>query len=114
MLRTMSPPPGIAQLWNFSVLRSKRTMLGAGLVLPERAFAEADAVRLRFRPARRSPLLVRAARKIEPVEIAAREIRIPHRVIGPEREAARARCRIRQDIFADRQGARIDGADLVG
>src|SRR5215471_2287123 len=27
MLRTMSPPPGIAQLWNFSVLGSKRTMV---------------------------------------------------------------------------------------
>src|SRR5438132_11410387 len=25
VLRTMSPPPGIAQLWNFSVLGSKRT-----------------------------------------------------------------------------------------
>src|SRR6267143_5901887 len=27
MLRTMSPPPGIAQLWNFSVLGSKRTIV---------------------------------------------------------------------------------------
>ena len=25
VLRTMLPPPGIAQLWNFSVLGSKRT-----------------------------------------------------------------------------------------
>src|ERR1700756_3882440 len=27
MLRTMSPPPGIAQLWNFSVAGSKRTIV---------------------------------------------------------------------------------------
>src|ERR1700722_969119 len=27
MLRTMSPPPGIAQVWNFSVPGSKRTMV---------------------------------------------------------------------------------------
>src|SRR5215470_15277243 len=27
MLRTMSPPPGITQLWNFSVAGSKRTMV---------------------------------------------------------------------------------------
>jgi hypothetical protein len=27
MLRTMSPPPGIAQLWNFSVFGSKRTIV---------------------------------------------------------------------------------------
>ena len=27
MLRTMSPPPGMAQVWNFSVLGSKRTMV---------------------------------------------------------------------------------------
>src|SRR5262245_47801592 len=27
ILRTMSPPPGMAQLWNFSVLGSKRTMV---------------------------------------------------------------------------------------
>src|ERR1700722_1168586 len=27
MLRTMSPPPGIGQLWNFSVLGSNRTMV---------------------------------------------------------------------------------------
>src|SRR5262245_48302151 len=27
ILRTMSPPPGIAQLWNFSVFGSKRTMV---------------------------------------------------------------------------------------
>src|SRR5207245_2883099 len=26
-LRTMSPPPGIAQVWNFSVLGSKRTIV---------------------------------------------------------------------------------------
>src|SRR5436190_23136207 len=62
--------------------------LGAGLVVPERAFGEDDAIRLRLRPARRGPLLVLAAHKVEPAEIAAREIRVPHRVIGPEREAA--------------------------
>src|ERR1700674_2436001 len=27
MLRTMSPPPGIAQLWNFSAFGSKRTIV---------------------------------------------------------------------------------------
>src|SRR5215510_2855457 len=27
ILRTMSPPPGMAQLWNFSVAGSKRTMV---------------------------------------------------------------------------------------
>src|SRR5262245_10392116 len=27
ILRTMSPPPGITQLWNFSVAGSKRTMV---------------------------------------------------------------------------------------
>src|SRR6478672_1990284 len=27
MLRTMSPPPGIAQLWNFSVAGSNRTIV---------------------------------------------------------------------------------------
>ena len=27
VLRTMLPPPGIAQLWNFAVLGSKRTMV---------------------------------------------------------------------------------------
>src|SRR5580658_2895856 len=27
MLRTISPPPGMAQVWNFSVLGSKRTMV---------------------------------------------------------------------------------------
>src|SRR5262249_43780431 len=27
MLRTMSPPPGIAQVWNFSVFGSKRAMV---------------------------------------------------------------------------------------
>src|SRR5262245_25786404 len=27
MLRTMSPPPGIAQLWNFSVFGSNRTIV---------------------------------------------------------------------------------------
>ncbi|HET7193327.1 MAG TPA: XRE family transcriptional regulator [Pseudolabrys sp.] len=35
-LRTMSPPPGIAQLWNFSLAGSKRTMvfgLAPGAVL---------------------------------------------------------------------------------
>ena len=50
-----------------------------------------------------------AAHKVEPAEIAAREIRVPHRVIGPERKPARPRCRVRQHVFL----GGIDGADLV-
>src|SRR5262249_6167437 len=66
-----------------------RVRLGAGFVVPERALGEDDAVGLRLRSARRWPFLVLAGRKIEPPEIAAREIRVPDRVVGRERKTAR-------------------------
>src|SRR5260370_12984305 len=69
-----------------------RVRFGAGFVVPERALGEDDAVRLRLRPARRWPFLVLAGRKIEPSQIAAREIRVPDRVVGGEPETARPRC----------------------
>ena len=80
MLRTMSPPPGIAQLWNFSVSGIEAhdgVRLGAGLVVPDRALGEDDAIGLGLRPARRRPLLHLAGREIKPAEIAAREIGVP-------------------------------------
>src|SRR5262245_22611658 len=90
-----------------------RVRLGAGFVVPERALGEDDAVGLRLRPARRWPFLVLAGRKIEPPQIAAREIRVPDRVVGRERETARTRCRVRQRVLLDRRGVGIDGRDLV-
>src|SRR5262249_107213 len=89
-----------------------RVRLGAGFVVPERALGEDDAVGLRLRSARRWPFLVLAGRKIEPPEIAAREIRVPDRVVGRERKTARTRCRVRQSVFLDRHGVGIDGRDL--
>ena len=59
MLRTTPPPPGMIQVWNFSVLGSNRTsVLGRtadslyGHVVERR-----DAVGLRLWPARRRPFL---------------------------------------------------------
>ena len=60
ILRTMSPPPGMAQLWNFSVFGSKRTMvfgLANDSLYQSAPLAKDDAVGLRISAARRLPLL---------------------------------------------------------
>ena len=88
--------------------------LGAGLVVPDRALGEDDAVGLRLRPARRRPLLDLAGREIEPAEDSrARSPRTRRR----RRAIASRRGRdagFGSVIFLDRQRLRIDGGDLVG
>src|SRR5215813_130682 len=58
VLRTMLPPPGIGQLWNFAVFGSKRRiMFGGGirLTVPDDVVNHRNAVGLRLRSARRLP-----------------------------------------------------------
>ncbi len=115
MLRTMSPPPGIAQLWNFSLAGSKRTMvfgLAPDSLYQSRALGEDDAIGLGLRPARRRPFLHVAGLEIETAEHAAREIGVPDGVVIGEGEAARTRAVVRQFVFLDRHALRIDAGDL--
>ena len=85
MLRTTPPPPGMTQVWNFSVFGSKRTSvfgLTADSLYQIDAVVRGDAVRLRLRAAGRRPFLDRAGRRIEPAEIAARVVRVPDDVVA--------------------------------
>src|SRR4029077_11178776 len=89
-----------------------RVRLGTGLVVPERALGEDDAVGLGFRAARGGPFLHLAGLGVEPAEGAARKVRVPDDVVALEREAARSCGCIRQREFLDRHGLRIDARDL--
>src|SRR5438132_4442960 len=80
-----------------------------GLAVPDDVVDGRDAVRLRFRPARRRPFGHRSSRGIEPPEIAARKIGVPDDVVTGDRDAARSRRRVRQRVLANAPPRRRDG-----
>src|SRR5215831_7637007 len=86
--------------------------LGAGLVVPERALGEDDAVGLRLRPARRFPFLYITGLEVETSEHAARIVGVPDGIVVGESETARPCGGVWQRVFLDCHGLRIDAGDL--
>src|SRR2546422_1230581 len=73
-----------------------------------------NAVRLRLGPARRRPLSGDfACFGIQPAQVAARIIRVPHRIVWSDGDAPWPRIFMRQNPFMDLQRIGINAGDLI-
>src|SRR5437867_3212750 len=67
----------------------------------------------RARSAWRRPFAHLAGRGVEAAEVAARIVGVPDHVVARDRDAPRARARVRELVLADREGRRIHRGHAV-
>src|SRR5437899_4364934 len=91
------------ELLRFGIEAHDGVRPGFGLAVPEDIVDRRDAVGRGLRPARRRPFAHLAGRGVEAAEVAARIVGVPDHLVARDRDAPRARARVRELVLADRE-----------